>query len=99
MSDVSRRLFLANSAGLAAAGAAVAALPSMASVLPGTAATAADEAPASLEEITAAGPLVVHVADAASGEISVMTGESEVVIRDRTIVSRIVAAANGHLPK
>jgi hypothetical protein len=81
MSDVSRRLFLANSAGLAAAGAAVAALP------------------ASLEEITAAGPLVVHVADAASGEISVMTGESEVVIRDRTIVSRIVAAANGHLPK
>ena len=43
--------------------------------------------------------IVVHVADAASGEISVMSGESEVILRDRTIVSRIVAAANGHLSK
>ena len=66
MSGFSRRLFLANSAGLAAAGAAVAALPSVASVLPGTAATAVDDAPATAAEISAAGPLVVHVADAAA---------------------------------
>ena len=41
------------------------------------------------------GPLVVHVRDAAAGEVSVLSGESEVVIHDPAFVARIVAAAGG----
>ncbi len=37
-------------------------------------------------------PLVAHVRDLASGEIAVMSGAREVIIRDTQIVSRLLKA-------
>lgn len=51
-----------------------------------------------IEQLNATGPPVVHVRDAAAGEISVMSGENEVVFNDPSFIARIVAAANGNHP-
>ena len=95
MPELSRRTFLASGAGVAAAGVAVAAMPGL---VTSASASPADRAAAAVtvEQLKAAGPIVVHVRDAASGEISVMSGEDEVVFRDPSFIARIVAAANGH---
>ena len=50
---------------------------------------------ATIEELNAAGPLVVHIRDAEAGVVSVMSGEQEVVFTDPSFIARVVAAANG----
>jgi hypothetical protein len=94
MPELSRRVFLSSGAGVAAAGVAIAAMPGLASATTITPDAAADPA-VTIEELNAAGPLVVHVRDAAAGVVSVMSGEHEVVFTDPKFIARIVAAANG----
>ena len=94
MPELSRRVFLTSGAGVAAAGrgrrrhaqhlAAAAISPD-----------AEADPVATIEELSAAGPLVVHIRDAAAGVVSVMSGEQEVVFTDPNFISRVVAAANG----
>ncbi len=60
--------------------------------------TAASESPEVVDtsEMTPemmAEPLVAHVRDLASGEIAVMSGAREVIIRDTQIVARLLKAA------
>ena len=100
MPELSRRVFLSSGAGVAAAGVAIAAMPGLA-----TAASASPPSPAeaaavavTIEQLNATGPPVVHVRDAAAGEISVMSGENEVVFNDPSFIARIVSAANGNHP-
>ncbi len=93
MPELSRRVFLTSGAGVAAAGVAVAAMPSIAAAA--ISPDAGADPKATIEELSAAGPLVVHIRDAAAGEVSVMSGEQEVVFTDPTFISRVVAAANG----
>ena len=38
------------------------------------------------------GPVVAHIRDLATGEISVFTGEREVVIRDASVAARLLRA-------
>ena len=96
MPELSRRVFLSSGAGVAAAGVAVAAMPGLASASAAAIAPDAKADPAmTIEELNAAGPLVVHVRDAAAGVVSVMSGEQEVVFTDPNFISRVVAAANG----
>jgi hypothetical protein len=42
---------------------------------------------------THSGPMVVHVRDFSTGEIGVMYGEKEVVLRDPALVTRLLHAA------
>jgi len=95
MTELSRRGFLSSGAGLTAAGLALAAAPGLVAVVPEVE-SVLDDAPApTVEQLESLGPVVVHVRDAVAGEVSVLSGESEVVIRDRAFVDRIVAAASG----
>jgi hypothetical protein len=50
--------------------------------------------PTALPE-TAAGALVAYVSDVRSGRVSVMVGESEVVVSDPDLVARLAHAATG----
>jgi hypothetical protein len=94
MPDLSRRGFL-GTAGLTAAGVALVAVPGVAVVAPELSGVLDDAAAPTSAELSSVGPLVVHVRDAAAGELSVLTGESEVVIHDPGFVARIVSAAVG----
>jgi hypothetical protein len=89
MKDLTRRRFLTRSSvGVAFAG-AIAVVPAMAAAmkLPG----ATPKLPAGTP--IAAGPLVVHVRDLASGEIAFLVGSQRLIIRDPDLAVRLHAAA------
>lgn len=94
MSEVTRRAFLGTGPGAAAAGLALAGRTSRAPRPAGSGPARPSRRPTTS---TAAGPgsraYVVHVRDASTGEVSVMTGESEVRLHDPALVARVVAAA------
>lgn len=79
MNDTSRRKFLAVAGAGAAAGTVGIAVPASAAALKTSA--AADE------------PVVAFVEDPASGVVTLMFGENEVVVDDRDLVVRILNAA------
>ena len=82
MSDASRRTFLAAAGTVAAAAATVAVAPR------------ADAAPAHTDDAAASGgPIVAYIEDASSGSISLMVGESEIVVHDLDLVRRLARAA------
>ena len=93
MPELSRRVFLSSGAGVAAAGVAIAAKAGIAAAAISPDPTA--DPAVTIEELNAAGPLVVHIRDAAAGEVSVMSGEDEVVFTDPSFIARVVSAANG----
>jgi hypothetical protein len=49
--------------------------------------------PPMLETVSLAGPMLVHVRDVASAEVSMMVGTRELVYRDPELVSRLVSTA------
>jgi hypothetical protein len=85
VSDASRRSFLIAGSTTAAVAGVVAA---------GVTAPAMARPPATPVSTPAdALPLVAHIADPASGTLSVLVGEREVVLHDPDLVGRIVRAA------
>jgi hypothetical protein len=97
---VSRRSVLMGAAGAGAAGIAVASLGG--AVLPAVAGAApAGSAPARPEDLSAAelsaadlaGPVIVHVRDAARGEIEVFRGSTATRLHDRELAARLVRAS------
>lgn len=95
MTSISRRAFLKRSgAGVAAAGLA-GAVPT----IPGRvrvsrkAATVHANGVATPTGRAASGPLVVHIPDAATGEVHLMVGTREVIRSDRALVARLVREA------
>jgi hypothetical protein len=92
MSGLSRRLFITRSSLTVAAAGLVSALPA----LPAAVSTAETEAPEANQAISEAdslaGPLVAHVTDLQSGEISLYAGEREVVLRDPALAARLFHA-------
>ena len=46
-----------------------------------------------LDGVTLAGPMLVHIRDLASAEVALMVGTQELVYRDPELVSRLVSAA------
>ena len=82
MSETSRRNVIA----VAGAGAAVGA----AALMGGGAASAARPRTISAQE-----PLVAYVEDHRSDRVTLMIGEDEVVVRDRDLVTRLLAAMGG----
>ena len=80
--------------GAATAGAAGLAVTAMGAANPALAATNRSSAPsASLGAAnTPAGPIVVHVRDARSGDIEVFSGTSQTSLRDTDLAARIARA-------
>jgi hypothetical protein len=91
---LSRRSLLQGAATAGAAGIAATALGAAAS--PALAATSRPPAPAEShghgEAKTPAGPIMVHVRDARSGDIEVFSGTSQTRVRDRDLAARIARA-------
>ena len=85
MADLTRRKFLAQaSLGVAGSGLALTALGKLA--LPKTAAPRRSAK-------AGQGPTVAHVRDAATGEVAIMTGTQEIVVRDPELVDRLLRGA------
>jgi hypothetical protein len=104
MSGLSRRTFLGASAGVLAAGAAVAAVPLTHashhssednSGTPAANASKQSALPDSADAGSlAAGnePVMLHIRDAKRGEVAMLSGTNEVVFTDRNLVSQILRA-------
>lgn len=92
MSDWSRRDVLRVSAGAAVA------VP-MTALVAGTAEATAAPAPAAAQSVsesaaaTVDGPVMFCIHDSRRGEVSILHGTAEVVVRDRDLVARILRAA------
>ncbi len=96
---MSRRSLLQGAAAAGAAGLAVTALGAAvnpAAAAASTRAPARAAAPAAAQAAGApkdtAGPVVVHVRDAKSGDIEVFSGTSQTSLRDKDLAARIVRA-------
>jgi hypothetical protein len=83
MSDLTRRGFVKSSAGVAGAAAGMSVL--------GTLVT--EQADAKPSAAHGSHPVVAYVSDPRSGEISVMSGDREVRVRDHKLAARIARAA------
>ena len=87
---VSRRFVIRGAATAGAAGLAATALGGALS----PAAAASTRAPAPAGDVKApAGPIVVHVRNAKSGDIEVFSGTSQTRLRDKDLAARIARAA------
>ena len=91
---MSRRSLLQGAATAGVAGLAVTAMGAAAPALAATAtASGTGTAPAADQaHDTAAGPIVVHVRDARSGDIEVFAGTSQTRLRDKDLAARIARA-------
>ena len=91
---MSRRSLLQGAATAGVAGLAVTAMGAAAPALAATAtASGTGTAPAADQaHDTAAGPIVVHVRDARSGDIEVFAGTSQTRLRDKDLATRIARA-------
>jgi hypothetical protein len=90
MAEVTRRRFLVQSSlGLSAAAAGAA----IAVATPRVLSAAAPVPAAHLNGVELQGPLVAHVRSAATGEVSLMLGTTETIVRDRELVNRLLSAA------
>ena len=96
MSQLTRRRFVKQaSKGVSTVG-LLAAIPGIAT-LSGAAATVATNSQsliADLETTVLAEPLVIHVRDLASGELTFFSGTKEIVFRDLDLVTRLIKAAS-----
>jgi hypothetical protein len=101
-SGFTRRVFLRGSVGLAAAGAAVATMPGLSSALVAT----ENETPAVEGAASTAGaegvatgasdfaePLIAHVKDLQTGDMSLFFGEREISFNDPGLATRLFGAA------
>ena len=88
---LSRRSLLHGAAAAGAAGLAVTALGAGVSQA-ASASTPTSAAPAGSDVKAPAGPIVVHVRDAKSGDIEVFSGTSQTRLRDTDLAARITRA-------
>jgi hypothetical protein len=98
MPGLSRRSFLGRSSLALAAGGLATALPGLGSILEAAPAEAPEiEGAASEGEVAVAndldGPMIAHVKDLRTGEISVYQGEQEVSFKDPGLAARLYRAS------
>jgi nitrous oxide reductase len=89
---LSRRSLLQGAATAGAAGLAVTAMGAAAPALAATATASPPAADQAHGHDTAAGPIMVHVRDARSGDIEVFAGTSQTRLRDKDLAARIARA-------
>jgi hypothetical protein len=97
LSDLSRRAFLRRGTVAAAALGVVGTVPGLSGLFAGSASEApaveSGAAQAEGEVGDLSQPLLAHVKDINTGEISLFHGESEVVVRDPALARRLLSAA------
>jgi nitrous oxide reductase len=91
-SHLSRRSLLHGAAAAGAAGLAVTALGAGVSQAASASTRTSAAAPAGSDVDAPAGPIVVHVRDAKSGDIEVFSGTSQTRLRDTDLAARITRA-------
>ncbi len=98
MAEFTRRAFLVRSSVTAAAAGLAVALPGVPALIGGAEA----DAPEATDELSAAGsatadsmtePLIAHIKDLSTGEMSIFSGTSEVVYRDPQLAARLFQAS------
>ena len=98
MSGLSRRAFLTKGSLVVAAGTVVSTMPGLGSALQSAETDATDASGAASEaEVVAAstgGPLVAHVTNLQTGEISLYQGEEEFTLNDPAIAAKLFRAAH-----
>lgn len=87
----SRRAFLGGTTAAVAAGGVLAAMPHLTSANPELRKALVESS--GLEHISLDDPLIVHVSDLDTGEISLYIGERHVVVHDQDLATRLAAAA------
>ena len=88
MAQLTRRVFIGKTSAGAAALGALAATPGLVGSAHASSRPHAAALAAKLD-----GPLMAHVRNIATGEIALMVGTREVIIRDHELVARLVKAA------
>jgi hypothetical protein len=88
MSDLTRRSFIKQASATAATVGAIATLPTIANAHASTTLS-----PSEVSTAAAHGPIIAHIRNLDLGEIALLVGEREIVIRDRVLVRRLVKAA------
>ena len=92
MAKLTRRGFIGQTtAGVATIG-VLAAIPTLAAAPEMTDVVASDTAAAELSATTFSESVVAHVSDLASGEVTIMSGTKEIVLRDADLVMRLLKA-------
>ena len=95
MKDVSRRSFLVQGSAAATGVAAV----GMYGIPKAGAADGATQPELSDEEVlAAAGPLVVHISDVASGKVEILVADQSVVFTDKQLVAKVLRRSRGAEP-
>ena len=92
MAKLTRRGFIGQTTASVATIGVMAAVPTMIAAPEMTDAVAADTAAAELSASTFSAPLVAHVSNLATGELSIMSGSKEIILRDTDLVMRLLKA-------
>ena len=92
MAKLTRRGFIGQTTASVATIGVLAAIPTLAAAPEMTDVVASDAAAAELSATTFSESVVAHVSDLASGEVTIMSGTKEIVLRDADLVMRLLKA-------
>ncbi len=92
MAKLTRRDFIGQTTASVATIGVLAAVPTLAAVPEMTDVVASDAAAAELSATTFSEAVVAHVSNLASGEITIMSGTKEIIVRDTELVMRLLKA-------
>ena len=92
MAKLTRRGFIGQTTASVATISVLAAIPTLAAAPEMTDVVASDTAAAELSATTFSESVVAHVSDLASGEVTIMSGTKEIVLRDADLVMRLLKA-------
>ena len=92
MAKLTRRGFIGQTTASVATIGILASVPTLAAAPEMTDVVASDTAAAELSTTTFSEALVAHVSDLASGEVTIMSGTKEFILRDTDLVMRLLKA-------
>ena len=92
MAKLTRRGFIGQTTASVATISVLAAVPTLAAAPEMTDVVASDTAAAELSATTFSESVVAHVSDLASGEVTIMSGTKEIILRDADLVMRLLKA-------
>jgi hypothetical protein len=92
MTKLTRRGFIGQTTASVATIGVLAAVPTLAAAPEMTDVVASDAAAAELSTTTFSESVVAHVSDLASGEVTIMSGTKEIILRDADLVMRLLKA-------
>ena len=90
MTKLSRRGFIGQTTASVATIGVLAAVPTLAAAPEMTDVVASDTAAAELSATTFSESVVAHVSNLASGEVTIMSGTKEIILRDADLVMRLL---------